>query len=308
MSGQVLFLARGVQLNMPDRFGGATWMLWVFVILAAAGVVRAETLVIDAFDYPTAGAAQEAWKPLEGSPPIGLTARRGDGGGRAGVFHCDWGRIKERIYYDRSVELDLGGFGRITLWVYTDRPDQLRGGTLYFQSGEGWYAGWFRLNRKGWQQVAMDRHEFGEEGSPAGWHDIQTVRLSFWKAPGAAARDVTVAVDCIEAHSVPIVVVRGDLTIRSGSPEADSVRRYAANMGRLLGRGGVEFMVVNDTDVERGALAWAKLAIFPYNPHMSEREVGAVRAFIAGGGRVMVFYTIPRLLAEMRGILASLPR
>ena len=288
---------------MPGRFSLATWAWAASLMLAAVSVAPAETLVIDAFDYPTAQAVQKAWRPQNDSPPMELMPRGHGDSGRAATLRCDWGRTGERVYYDRTVNLDLSRFGRITLWVYADHPDQFRGGTIYFQSSEGWYAGWFLLDRSGWQQITMDRLGFGEEGSTAGWHEIETVRLSFWRAPDAAARAATVAVDQLEAHSVPIVVVRGDLTIRSESPEAQSVQRYAANVARLLGRSGLDFTVINDTDVERGALAQAKLAIFAYNPHMSEQEVQAARAFIGAGGKVMVFYSLPLTLAEPLGVV-----
>ena len=260
---------------------------------------RAETLVIDSFDYPSERAAQGAWRPSAGSPPMQLVRSNA---GRAGAFLCDWNTVDKRVCYDRSIKLDLSRFGRITLWVYADRPETIRAGNIYFESDQGWYVASFNVSQKGWQQIAIDRVAFGLEGSPAGWHKIQTVRLVFWRAAGEQAEKVMVALDQIEAHSAPIVVVRGELTIRRGSPEAPSVSLYAGNVAKLLREAGFNYTVIDDTDVVRGGLAGARIAIFPYNPDMSPEEAEAAARFIAGGGKVMVFYHLPQRLAAVLGV------
>jgi uncharacterized lipoprotein YddW (UPF0748 family) len=254
---------------------------------------QGDSLVIDSFDYPTAQAAQQAWRAQPPAAPIQLI-RRGDG--RAGTFFCDWNRLEKRACYDRSVDLNLSRFGRFTFWVYTDAPEAIRTGAIYFESAQGWYAASFAVPQKGWQQVTLDRTDFGAEGSPAGWHRIRTVRLAFWKMPGTPALNTMAAIDQIEAHGAPIVVVG------SGFTKADSAGKYSAGIAGLLRKMGLQYTVIDDADVIRGGLDRASLAIFPYNPDMPPAEIEAVARFVSGGGRIMLFYCLPEKLATALGI------
>ena len=267
-------------------------------VLTLATAAPGRQLVIDGFDYPDTAAARVAWTPQAGAAPVALTTRNG---GRAIALTADLSKVKDRLYYDRATKLDLARYGRITLWVRVDRPGAFGGATIYFRSGDGWYRGNFTIEGLTWRQVTLDRSDFREEDAPAGWHRIDAIRLSFWKRGGTAVRRATVAVDDIVAHTAGIVVVRGDLSIRRGD-QGNAAAQYAAAMARLLRDGGVEFTVINDTDVERGGLDGAELAIFPHNPDMSPRELDAVGRFIDADGRIMLFYNLPGPLARRLGV------
>jgi uncharacterized lipoprotein YddW (UPF0748 family) len=273
--------------------------LLTLIGILSAPAAGAESLAIDAFDYATLEEARAAWRPSAGSDEIELMPRDG---GRAGAFRIDLGRVEKRAYYDRRVKLDLSRFGRVSLFVYADKPGCLRVANIYFESGRGWYSGSFAISRKGWQQVTIDRTDFGVEGSPAGWHKIEAIRLAFWKAPSSSGQTVTVAVDEIEAHSAPLVIVRGDLTAAREASTVRSIRLYSANLVKLLRGIGLDCVVVDEADLTRGALAGAKLAVFPYNPEMSPRHVEAVSRFMAAGGNIMLFYCLPKGLADLLDI------
>ena len=258
-----------------------------------------EKLIIDSFEYGQSLKAQDAWKPQVESPPVELTSHKTNQDEQALLLRCDFSVKEERCYWDREVQLDLTKFGRFSLWVYAENPQAVRNGTLYFQSGDGWFAGRLPVEREGWQRISLWKSDFRIEGSPSGWNDIKKIRLSFWKADNT---DTVIALDDFEAIADEIVIVLGDLTIRKNSPEANSVQQFCDSMAKMLEDLGLEFGVVNDTDVESGALSGCKLALFPHNPDISEEEYEAIEQFVKSGGKFMLFYSLPEQLAELLGV------
>jgi uncharacterized lipoprotein YddW (UPF0748 family) len=270
--------------------------LMVFICSAASG---SERLTIDSFEYAQNATAQSAWKPQVESPSAELMPHRTDEGEQALLLRCDFSRKEERCYWDREVDLDLTRFGRFSLWVYAENPRAVRSGTLYLQSGAGWFSGRLPIEREGWQRISLWKSDFRIEDSPTGWDDIGTIRLSFWNADNT---DTVVALDDLEAIADEVAIVLGDLTLRKNPPQARSVREFCSSMAEMLEDLGLEFGVVNDTDVESGALSGCKLAIFPYNPDISERECEAIERFVESGGKFMLFYTLSERLAELLGV------
>jgi uncharacterized lipoprotein YddW (UPF0748 family) len=272
-------------------------ILMVFICSAAFG---SERLTIDSFEYAGSSEARSAWKPQAESPSVVLMPHRTDEGEQALLLPCDFSRKEERCYWDREVALDLTKFGKFSLWVYAENPQAVGTGTLYLQSGDGWFAGRILIARKGWQRISLWKSDFRIEDSPTGWNDIGTIRISFWNATNT---DTVVAVDDLEAVADEIVIVLGDLTMRKRSSDARTVQSSCSSMAKMLEDSGIaEFGVVNDTDVESGALSGCKLAIFPFNPDISDEECKAIERLVESGGKFMLFYSLPERLAELLGV------
>lgn len=270
------------------------------VISAFAGSYAAvvELVTIDGFEYDSDEQAQAAWRSMEGAHPVRLS---GEGVlGRALILQCDFTQPIERRYWDRLAKLDLSRCDAFSISVNVKQPDAIGRFTIYFRSGDGWYAGWFRLTKPGWQKVTLNKADFATEGKPVGWHAIDCIRLSVWRSERQEMAFVMVDELVGVVHS--IAVVRGDLTLRAGSGEWQTVQRCVDLILRLLRMFGIDVGVLNDTDVEAGALQGRAVAIFPYNPHMSDAEVERTIEFINSGGKVIVFYSIHRRLAEALGI------
>ncbi|MFC1713842.1 family 10 glycosylhydrolase [Candidatus Poribacteria bacterium] len=271
----------------------------ILMTLICSGAFASEQVTIDLFEYAQNAEAQEAWKPQAESPPAELTDHKTDQGKRALLLKCDFSRAEDRCYWDREVSLDLTRFGRFSIWVYAENPQAVRNGTIYLQSGAGWFNGTLPVEKTGWQKISLWKSDFRTEDSPAGWDAIKTIRLSFWKANDI---DTVVAVDDLEATADDILIVLGDRTIRKNSSEGRSVQQFCSYMANLLEDSGLDFGVVNDTDVESGALSGCKLAIFPHNPDTTEQGYKAIERFVKSGGKIMLFYSLPEQLAKLLGI------
>ncbi len=266
------------------------------VILALSPAVAAhatEEMTIDDFEYGTSEAAQAAWVAAEDSLPAGIMEHDG---GTALQLNADFTTDSRRAVYDREVDLDLSRWGRFTLDVYIDEPGLFGSFTLYFQTEGGWYAASVSLGKQGWKTVLIPRSAFRVEDEPSGWQHITGIRLAAWRG---AEKKGFCAVDNFKAYRENKVVVQGTNT--KGS-EARTVQGCAERVSNMLQEAGVNIGTIGDEDVEAGALEGRELAIFAYNPDMTEAEVEKVRQFVADGGKVFLFYTLPTGMADILGI------
>lgn len=268
----------------------------VIALLTVCAALADEQMVIDDFEYPTVEAAQQAWRPVEASPPVGLLPRDG---GWALQMNADFTGDSRRTVYDRQVNLDLSRWGRFTLDIYIDDPGLVGSFSLYFHSGDGWYAAGVPLGRKGWNTVNIPRAAFRTEDRPAGWDQVDTIRLAGWRG---GERVGFIAVDNLIAHRESRAIVLGTLGMGRGDSEARTIQQMADTMAGLLADVGIMTSTITDEDVIAGALSDYEFAIFPYNPGMTEEEVAAIRTFVEGGGKIMVFYQLPAALAEILGV------
>lgn len=254
-----------------------------------------DVLVIDDFEYDHAAAA-EHWRGAEGAPPVQIMARTTPVGTTALTLPCNFSqqRHSDRVVYDRDVDLDLVGYGTIVFDFFAEDPAPLRGGTLYFRSGNGWYGAGFGIQR-GWNRVRLGKGAFRSEGSPAGWDRVDRVRIAIWKSRDL---DTVCAIDQLHARSESIVVVAG----RSSGSDAQATREAAERVGDLLDASGIPHGIHSSDDVVAGALQGRRLALFAYSPGMEDQEAARIREFVQAGGRVIFFYTIRRDLAGILGL------
>jgi uncharacterized lipoprotein YddW (UPF0748 family) len=269
--------------------------LMTFLMLSISAT-DTNRMIIDSFEYKQISTAQDAWKPQAGSLPVELTEHDKK---QALLMRCDFSKKQDRCYWDKQVNLDLSRFGRFSFWIYAENPASIQGGSLYFQSGDGWFASGFSIGKNKWHKVSVRKSSFRIEGSPKGWNSVNNIRIAFWKANDT---DTTVAIDSFETISDKIVIVMGDNTIRKNPSQARSIQDSADLVAKTLEGAGLEFGVIADTDVESGVLSDAKLAIFPYNPDISDLEFDAIAKFVESGGKIMAFYMLPAKLADLLGI------
>ena len=230
------------------------------------------------------------WKPMEGSGPAVAAPERTPDGNPALLFPCDMARVSSRAYWDRPVTANLYRMRQIRFWIKAEGdPGAITGSTIYLNAGSGWYSATFDTDFGGWQRVTIDRDRFTTEGKPQGWNAIRTIRLAFWKGQKGAAR---VSIGGMEAVGGDVVIVRN---VRGGK----DVESYADQMADILRRGGITSNIIDDTDVEAGLLEGTKVAVYPHNPRISDKELDRIEAFSRDGGRLLVCYSLPQRLADL---------
>ena len=258
-----------------------------FALLLLAAAARADARAIESF----APASAASWKPFMHSPK----AVPGDGGI---VFPAPFSGKADRAAWDKPVALDLSAAVAFELDVVCPLPDAVRTFSLYFKSGNGWYAASRPLVHPGKQTLLFSKSSFSAEGAPAGWHRIDGIRVSPWK--GALDRDTSLLLLRLSAVEGSLLLVRGT----SSCPDAGA-RSVAAKTtefaSQLLLGAGIGHNVVADEDLAKGALDNARAALLPYNPNPTPAQLKALTGFLSRGGKLGVFYCADAGLASAMG-------
>jgi len=100
----------------------------------------------------------------------------------------------------------------------------------------------------------------------------------------------------------PVVLVWGEYLAAANESEAPGTRNYMQNISRALDSVGLAYEETKDSEVEKGALEGHKFAIFPYNANLTEAEHGAIRRFVADGGKIWASFTGDPVLNELLGV------
>ena len=127
--------------------------------LPAADAPRAAagTVTIDSCRYPDDAAAQAAWQPMGGSPPVQVLQLVDVGGGNVLRLRCPFaGTDIPRASWDRSGTFDLSAGRAIRLRLHCADPAPVAHFNLYFQSGNGWYSTTFFPEGEGWNTIRIE--------------------------------------------------------------------------------------------------------------------------------------------------------
>jgi len=265
------------------------------LLLALVGAGNEQ--VIDAFDYADSEAAARAWAASEGTPAPTMVE---DNGRRvlemATPFASKAGL--PRTILDRNVKLDLSVPGEIALEISSPAADKVGHLSLYFRSGAGWYSAGAELSKKGWQTLRFSKASFRTEDKPAGWRQIDGVRISIWRGPAA---DTVVRLRRLAAvwHDVALVIPSPEL--HPGNQEIQAALSAADTVGDMLSQLGLGSDAVDEKAVAHGALRRRHVAILAHNPSMAPDAVATLEQFIEGGGKVLVCYNLPPELGKKLG-------
>ena len=252
----------------------------------------------------TPGAARPstaAWQPMQGSLPLTIVR---EGERRALRLPCNFkGTEIERASWDRPVQLDLSACRGLRFDVYCADSSPISSFSLYLHSRSGWYVGSFHpVRNKGWSSIVVAKSSMRSEEQPAGWGQIDRLRISAWRGENADT-EFYLANLALDGADAPLAIIRADSACAPGSDEAKAVATFTASMGAQLDALGLSCAVVSDADVTADRLKGKTVAILPHNPGMPAAVVRELVAYMAAGGKLLAFYSLPPELAEAGGIV-----
>lgn len=272
--------------------------------VVGAGVVAAGAerglRAIDTFKYPTSRAAQAAWQPMSGSAEVTLTNLAGLPALR---MPCAFrGATNERASWDRTLSLDLRDSQEIQFKFFCADPAPVDYFSIYFQSGQGWYAATFSPSTtQRWETITIRKDEARTEGRPAGWGKIRAVRVSAWRALDRDTEFVLADWVAIPDRS-EIVVVRSDSAVKLPPAEIRAMNQQSQAMVEHFKALGLKAVEASDLDLSAPRLKGKRLVVLPNNPVLSEPAIDALVAYLKQGGKLLAFYTLPVKLAANTGI------
>jgi len=234
--------------------------------------------------------APDAWQPMRGSPSA-TTATIG--GVTALKLKCDFTTAPlDRASWDRTVNLDLIRYQGIQFRFYATNLAPVSHFAIYFQSGNGWYsATFFPEANNSWSTITIDKAATRAEGNPAGWGSIRTIRISAWKG-----RSENTEFYLSDIRGVGVLGVDASIAIlRSGDEFTDNVASTLTGLG-------LRYTTVTDQDVTADRLRDAKVVILPNNSSLPDATASELVKYLAAGGRVLGFYSIPSQLRKVVNI------
>lgn len=258
---------------------------------------------IDACRYADDAAAQAAWEPMRGTAPV---TKAVIGGVEVLRLPC---RFKdspaERASWDRKVKLDLASCRGVEFKLLCRDASPVSHFSIYFQSGEGWYhAAFFPESSADWNTVVIDKTEATIEGRPAGWGQIETIRISAWRGKDVDTefylRDLRQA-GTLGADAT-VAIIRAESVALSRPDERRNALEYAEQIAETLGGLGVGCAVLSDLEVTPEQLKPARLVILPHNPSMPDSAVEHLIQYLGQGGSLVAFYTVPARLRPVLGM------
>ena len=265
----------------------------VFFVIGLNAEVPAN-LSLGIFDFATTESARTAWQAGRSSPEVGLFPGVPGVEKRGVSFPCRFIPGESRCFWDHDLNLDLTKEQKFSLRIYIEDPSLISYLTIYFHSSTGWYAMSFGDLLKGWQTIKCNRIDFHTEGDQLGWHVIDKIRISPWKATEG---ETNMIINEIRFYTSPISIIE-----ETDNPDTYSVEQGIYLLTESLDAYSLEYNVISDTSIEGGALVNTSLAIFPYNRDMTPGQITAVEDFVTSGGKIILFYTLPGPLRDLLGL------
>lgn len=261
-------------------------LLPLLLFLACAAPARAA--VVESFRYPDNKTLATAWRAIAGAP---APERAADGV----LFPLPFDGDRERVYWDKTVNLDLSRDTSFEMELTCDRPDALRTLMIYLKSGDGWYVWGRPLKNAGRQRITLSRQDFSIEGKPAGWNKIEAIRISPWRGAAVAARLV---LHRFETRSDQVLVIRSE-TSAPNATERNVASRATDRVSRWLDNTGIRHAVLPESQLSAARLRGIKLLILPYNDRPTAAQLALYREHVNAGGKLIVCFSNSKELADL---------
>lgn len=247
------------------------------------------------------------WQPMEGSPEV-----EGMPDGRVLRMKClfkgaddqleraSWDLIFKRAEVGKHISLALAQGIQFKIFCRDRSP--IGSFTLYLQSGKGWYSYRFASDSDSeWSTVRVLKENTRIEGTPAGWSQIDAIRLSAWRGEN---RDTEIFVADVERLSTPadILLVRAESVFGRAPTEQKSVLVYFEGMSSVLRSLNIPFNIISDQELGPEILQPGRIVILPHNPAMLPETVKQISDFLHHGGKLLSFYSVAEPIQNAAGM------
>jgi len=257
------------------------------ILLLIPCVVFGQSTLLDDFRYTTPAAATQVWRPQQGAPGILETQTHGT------VFSIPFSGTRDRVFWDKTVSLDLSHYESFRLDLSCPRPDAFRSMAIYFKSGNGWYIWNQPLRGGGRQSIHMQKGQMSTEGTPTGWHRIEAIRLSPWKGEPV---NTSLTLHRLTAEKPTLLLIRNQ---EAPAGEQMAVRRANQRLSQWLSELDLSHAIIDDRDLTPVRLQSARVAVLGYNPSISPALRQQLKTFVEKGGKLMVMYSSDAELATL---------
>lgn len=262
-------------------------LLWIGLLL---GLPCLGDGLIEAFQYADAATARSAWQAKAKSPPVTLSQQ--------GIqLTIPFEQDLDRVYWQLEKSMDLSSFTSFQLDLSCPAPEALRSLAVYFKSGPGWYIWNQPIPGSGRRTLHLPRAGFETEGRPTGWHRIEAIRISPWKA---ASLNTTLSLHRFTAHRDSVLVIQGTLSVE-GDAEKRAATGVARRISRWMAEAGVPHNLLTDEELALQSLDGIRLIVLSYHHILPDKLRSRLLQYLQRGGKLMVFFSRDEQLARAMG-------
>ncbi len=240
-------------------------------------------------------------KPQENSA---LTTIINSDGRKSIRFTCNFTEVPiTRCYWDISFSKDLSEINGFSFEFKCPNPAPVSMFTLYFHSGNGWYVKTFYPSTdEGWEKIKFTKDDFGTEGKPSGWNNIDRMRISSWLAERKNTEFYIANFAADDKADDRIAVIFNDSEVKKRDSERDSIFKYTRMLTYTLDKLGIGYRIMSDMTLSADRLKNTKLVIIPFSPNLDEKAAETLANFAKNGGKLAIFYIMPSKLEDVTGI------
>ena len=185
-------------------------------------------------------------------------------------------RVEKRISRDLPIKKDMTAVKAFQFDLCVSNPADFTSYVCYFKSGEGWYKTLLELPDDaapgGWYPMAVTTRGLDTEGRPAGWRNVEAVRIAGYRATtnavSLALRNIGFDVSWPEAY----VIGEG---------------RQGDGLARRLEELGVETRLIAADDLKAGVLDGVAFVAVPSARTLPPHAAALVEAYAKKGGKLM---------------------
>jgi len=255
------------------------------LLIASLGPGGHET-EIDSLKYKNTASAQAVWKSQWGTSVL-----RVDPFERESVLHVEIPANQKspnkRLTLDRELNRNLSSPGQFQVDIRLLSPPSGERLSLYFHSGEGWYTTGADVRSEGWTRLVFKKTDFQKEGHPAGWDQIDGIRLSLWKGKNQRPK---MLLRNLSGYSNLIAIIVPD---DQDNKQSQASYQVAETFELLLDSFHIEADRIIESSLPKGGLGKRKLAILPHNPTLSKEDCEGLNRYLNQGGKLFVLLSYP---------------
>lgn len=209
-----------------------------------------------------------------------------------------------RASWDFRFKCDLRDAVGVQFDFFCDDLEQFSSFSCYLHSGGGWYhASFAPLYNGKWFRASVHKERCAQEGRCSGWGQIDTIRISGWRAGTNDTRCLVRNISPIgmAKKNCRVVVVTCESAAKTMAQSRDFAK-FAENVTITFAALGVSARHVADTDLSTSSLSGASLVVLPYNPSLPDAASAALREFVSFGGKLLVCYSMPKVAFDALGL------
>ena len=184
--------------------------------------------------------------------------------------------MEKRIARDLPIRQDMTAVKAFQFDLRVSNPTDFTSYVCYFKSGEGWYKTLLELPDDaapgGWYPMAVTTRGLDTEGMPAGWRNVEAVRIAGYRATTNAVS--------LALRNIGFDVSRPEAYVIGEGRQGDGLARRLEELG-------VETRLIAADDLKAGVLDGVAFVAVPSARTLPPPAAALVEAYAKKGGKLM---------------------